>query len=683
MEGVRLRLVFDDRQLLTKSQKNEGLKRSWILLQPNHHTISDLSDYILHVFDLDEACPNGLVLSIEGFALPPFESTCILKEEDVISIKKKRGLSTDIQRVRDGEKSLVVEEVMVKQPLRTGGMKLLANEEFERESGGYRSEAEEDEPDMLEDKLPVDDTPKKKAVSKKRKASKKLKRSNDRRKRHKLVNVEDVPSDVQPEENESSQQDSLPEKSPVKKDKSSDMDSESDDSSTQKIDEKADSIMEFTPSKPSSCQAQPLENGKQSVASSHTLNGVQKLPSRSTRRKRAKRQRLREQAKARENELHQAQVLKADNQQTSSLQSHQAQVHQTNNQQSSSKDNGRNSKEHQREKCNDEEDNVVPIVVRPGHIRFEPFGKEDGDQAIPQFKISEINFQWNGITSKRKGQQWGKEKTAFPKRNDQKKENPECSDMLVNEEEEKEDQEKTTVDVPVDFDKLKPCSTLPQVGDTVAYRLVELSASWTPELSSFRVGKVSNYESKSDKITLIQVPEYPIVFEKRDEESEQPNVSLYAEDGSLEIDYWSLADVRIIKCDDANLNADKAKSVSNGVCQASSSKVIFKEKAKSAIPISDKAKSPVQGIGEEKAKSSIPISEKAKSPVQENGKVDVWDEICESLNAKKAQLSQENNWNKKKDSAGSTSKSSSWSSRSLRGSAVGPTMARLRAQKEL
>ncbi|KAM6596432.1 hypothetical protein CsatA_006956 [Cannabis sativa] len=71
-------------------------------------------------------------------------------------------------------------------------------------------------------------------------------------------------------------------------------------------------------------------------------------------------------------------------------------------------------------------------------------------------------FQWNGITSKKKGQQWGKEKTDFHKRNDLKKENPECSDMLVNEEEEKEDQEKTTVDVPIDFDKLKPCSTLPQ-----------------------------------------------------------------------------------------------------------------------------------------------------------------------------------------------------------------------------
>ncbi|KAF4403061.1 hypothetical protein G4B88_010513 [Cannabis sativa] len=193
----------------------------------------------------------------------------------------------------------------------------------------------------------------------------------DRRKSNKLVNVEDVPSDVQPEENESSQQDSLPEKSPVKKDKSSDMDSESDDSSTQKIDEKADNIMEFTPRKP--------------------------------RHKYLK------------------QIISKD--------------------------------------------------------------------------------QWNGITSKKKGQQWGKEKTDFHKRNDLKKENPGCSDMLVNEEEEKEDQEKTTVDVPIDFDKLKPCSTLPQVGNTVAYRLVELSASWTPV---FFVVVVFCLNRASEMLSVIQ-----------------------------------------------------------------------------------------------------------------------------------------------------------------------------------
>ena len=58
-------MVFEDRQLLTKSQRIEGLKRSWILLNPQLvDTISDLSAYLLRVFDLDEACPDGLVLSV-------------------------------------------------------------------------------------------------------------------------------------------------------------------------------------------------------------------------------------------------------------------------------------------------------------------------------------------------------------------------------------------------------------------------------------------------------------------------------------------------------------------------------------------------------------------------------------------------------------------------------------------
>ena len=53
-------------------------------------------------------------------------------------------------------------------------MKLLANEEFELETGGYESEPEEDEPEKLKDTLHLDDRPDKKAVSKKRKAFKEL-----------------------------------------------------------------------------------------------------------------------------------------------------------------------------------------------------------------------------------------------------------------------------------------------------------------------------------------------------------------------------------------------------------------------------------------------------------------------------------------------------------------------------
>ncbi|PON64280.1 Coilin [Parasponia andersonii] len=666
MEGMRLRVVFEDRQILSKSQRTEGLKRSWVLLKPHHHTISDLSAHLLHVFDLDQACPDGLVLSdasvygsiefegfvglgpqksdgfrVEGFVLPPFESTSILKEKDIIRLKKKRGPCTDIVRVRDGRKSNEEEEALEKLPVHEG-MKLLANEEFENESGGYQSEAEEGELEKLVDKSHVDDIPEKNRVSKKRKASKKLKRSNDRRKRNKLSTVEDVQNDVQPEQNGSSHQHSLPEKSPVKNDMSSDTHSEPDNLSTPEIDERTDNINTSTPSKPSSCQLQ--ENGKKSLASSHTSGGVGKLPSRSTRRKKAKRQWLREQAKIRENELPQTQSIK------------------TVNQQSSGKDNCKFAEEHGQDKCNYEGDDIVPVVVRPGHIRFESLEKDvtaDADEAIQPYKISAVNFQWNGITSKKKGQKWGKEKTAFYKRSDQKKLNPESSDVLVNVE------EPSTVNVHVDFDKLKPCTAMPQIGDKVAYRLVELSASWTPELSSFRVGKVSNYDPKSDKITLVQVPDYPIVFEERDEESAvQPNVSLYGEDGSLEIDYSSLADVRIIKY--GNGTSVAAKSVTNAVC-----------------PASNTAKSVTNGVLQASSSRLMSTEEtKARSPIQENGKVNAWDEICEALNAKKAQLSQEDNWNKKKSSPGCSSRSS-WSNRSLRGSALGPTMALLRAQNDL
>lgn len=62
----------------------------------------------------------------------------------------------------------------------------------------------------------------------------------------------------------------------------------------------------------------------------------------------------------------------------------------------------------------------------------------------------------------------------------------------------------------------------------------------------------------------------------------------------------------------------------------------------------------------------------------ENGKVGAWDEISQALNAKKAELSQEDGWGKNDDSV-----RSSWSSRPWRGSALGPTMALLRAQSEL
>ncbi|EXB82497.1 hypothetical protein L484_027672 [Morus notabilis] len=655
--GLRLRLVFEDCKMLTKSQRMEGLKRSWVLLKPHHETISEVADHLLRVFDIDDACSDGLVLSMDGFVLPPFESTSILKDKDIIRVKKKKGpSSTDIIGVGDGRKSFEVEEVAEEQDA-VPGMKLLATEEFARETGGYESESEEEEPAKSED-LHIDNTPEpekkvvskkrkalqldnsleKKEVSNKRKASKKLKRSNDRKKRKKSATVEecsgtpeDVQNEIPPKKDESSHQHILLlENSPVKNDKSPDTDGELDYLSTTESDERTNNINVTTPSEKRSCE--PQENGKKSVASSHTHDGIKKGPSRSTRRKRAKRQWLIERAKKKENELHQTKLQKTDNEQ------------------SSAKDNCITEEHKKRDKSDYEDGDVVPVVVRPGHIRFESSGKVDADQPVRQPEISMENFQWNGITSKRKGQKWGKEKTGFHKRSDQKRRNQDSSEMMIIEEE-------TNVIGHVDFNKLKPCTSLPQEGDTVAYRLIELSPSWTPELSFFRVGKISKYDPKSDRITLVQVPEYPIVFEEQGDEASaaKPETSIYKEDGSLEVDYSSLVDVRIIK----HGNVSAAKSVTAGVSQVAS--------GDQGGASCSRQKSYKEPKGKEPA-----------APRQENGKVNVWDEICEALSAKKAQLSQEDNWTKKGGSS-----SGSWSFRALRGGALGPTMARLRAQNEI
>ena len=63
----------------------------------------------------------------------------------------------------------------------------------------------------------------------------------------------------------------------------------------------------------------------------------------------------------------------------------------------------------------------------------------------------------------------------------------------------------------------------------------------------------------------------------------------------------------------------------------------------------------------------------------ENGKASAWDEISQAFNAKKAELSQEENgWSKNDGSV-----RSSWSYRGLRGSALGPVVARFESARSI
>lgn len=650
METVRVRVVLEDPDLLNKTQNSEGLRRSWLLLKPQHKTISDLSSYLLRIFNLHDFCPNGLLLSMDGFVLPSFESTCILKDKEIISVKRKGGAVIDLLEVGD-ETNCSEDEAIVENQHIHRGVKLLANEEFDKETGGYESESEEDEPDQPEETVQVETASAGNAGSKKRKASRKLK--SPKRKKNKYTSLEKCPVVLEDVENGVCEEQTkscddctvLPKKGSLKKHKSSNVNGKPDKARTLNIDERSNDVDESSPNAKRCGELQ--ENGSQGVEVANPPDGTQKYPSRSARRKKAKRKWLRELAKVEKNEMHQRQ--------------------------SPEKEVQKNSLEHQQPDQNSDTDDavIVPIVIRPGHIRFEPLGK---DQTIQQNPVSVETFQWNGTTSKKKGQKWGKEKMSC-RRNDYKDFNQQHSETFAVE-------EGTPPKDPMDFDKLPSLTSSPKEGDMIAYRLIELSSTWTPELSTFRVGKISSYDPESNKLILISVPEYPIVAETRIDEDASalepdPDTSLYREDGSLEIDFSSLIDVRIIKSGNSHLDKAVTARVEAPVDTQDAVSGVKPNNKNSGLstflPGGELNITQVAVAGVEPN-----INRDMTAPPPENGKVNAWDEIDKVLSAKKAQLSQEDGSSKKESSGRSP-----WSYKALRGSALGPTMSFLRAQNNL
>ncbi|CAN7020243.1 unnamed protein product [Brassica rapa subsp. trilocularis] len=598
-EKVRVRLSFEDQRVLSKSQKKQGLKRSWVVLDPKcHRTVSEFSDHLLHTFCLFEACPHGISLSMDGFVLPPFESSCVLKDKDIVCVKRKKEPLLEIVE-EDSEENVCAE---IEAEERAPGVMLLANEEFQKETGGYESESEEDE---LEEIVPV------KKTSKKRKASSKS--TSSKRKKCKLATTEESPLERESEA-------VVSKGSAVKKRKTSDAQRTEND---QQDEVKAKSM---TKSKKSSKQAESKEPNEQCNVSGE----AKKTPSRSARRKKAKRQWLREKTKQEKEEYLQLkqkqQMVVAPNQKPAFTINHQV-----------TKENRSEALETQQPDENGDGvgDEVVPVEVRPGHIRFEPLDETDQASAEEIAPPAE-KFVWNGNMTKKKGQKWGTEKAGLSKRYAQ--------DMDEDTYQTQSAEAETLAKGQIDFEQLVAYSGSVKKGDVIAYRLIELTSSWTPEVSSFRVGKISYYDPESKKVTLMPVEEYPIekkTEEDTDDSSMQPDTSLYKEDGSLEIEFSSLLDVRCIKTTSSN-NSEVARSA----------------------PLK-----PVQTATNPKLSSDNGL----QTPVKENGKGDPWEELSNALSAKKAQLAQANNggWNNKK---GSSSGGSAWSYKALRGSGMGPVM---------
>lgn len=205
MEAVRLRLVFPSRRrILTNSnQSQEELKRSWFLLNPTLlPTIADVSSHIARIFNLTHSCPHGISLSMDGFVLPPFESTCILKDKDLIRVKRNEGGTSSGTVEVDGLDLINGEDVTAKNLVGTDVL-LLENGELEDKTGSYQNEVEEGEMNVV-DLLPSNHLAGENAGSRKRKTSKKLQKEKVKRKKEgilggivgldgvNLIEVEDV-----------------------------------------------------------------------------------------------------------------------------------------------------------------------------------------------------------------------------------------------------------------------------------------------------------------------------------------------------------------------------------------------------------------------------------------------------------------------------------------------------------
>ncbi|KAJ7956762.1 Coilin [Quillaja saponaria] len=107
---------------------------------------------------------------MDGFVLPHFESTCILKDKDVLSVTKKGSISAhNAAGELASEPHCSTLELKHVDNVHQGEefRGFLTDEEFKIETGGYQSESEMDDNDQFEDTPLVESTPE--AVSKKEK----------------------------------------------------------------------------------------------------------------------------------------------------------------------------------------------------------------------------------------------------------------------------------------------------------------------------------------------------------------------------------------------------------------------------------------------------------------------------------------------------------------------------------
>uniref|UniRef100_A0ACD5ZTN0 Uncharacterized protein n=1 Tax=Avena sativa TaxID=4498 RepID=A0ACD5ZTN0_AVESA len=649
---VRLRLVFDNRRLLRRSQREDGLRRCWLLVGPELATVADLSAHVAARFHLRRSCPGGIVLTMDGFSLPPFESTCIFRDKDIIRVKQKTCKSivhhNDVHGIEDPE-------IVEKRPLPTDD-KILAIE--------YQIDRSKHQEEVHCHHQPEDNSTSNHNLENGHTSSKRKWRDGDAR----------IPESSKGKKLKMAKDTACDKVDTICQDRGRRGSKESKQSTIDIEAKKAAIQAEFSVELDGKEKAGRC-NQTELICETEVAGQTTQSPktSRSARRKKIKRQ-LRKKAKEQLKEC-------GDCQKSPTAADFPSSSNQDDLPCPSSNENGLQlpfSRHEAEEEESDTSDDVVPVVVRPGHIRFEPAGELNTSLADE----TQATFAWSGTMSKKKGQKWGmnnsnKRMADIGKLGKIVGSNTEVNHLMINNKDEgngfchvsnqnvneSNHEEGKSSSEPLDFDGLYPLTRLPEEGDLIVYRLVELSSSWCPEISPYRVGKVLVYDLISMRIILLPVPEYPIITKEMTSEDKLDtpvDISPYKEDGSLEIEYSSLIDVRLLK---------GSEPVS----------------AAPSTPIREAGKKGEPTVGEpvtlEKNKDiahsqiGILVPNNTKDPEEAPEKKDnkVWEESSE---IPKPDEVQENGWGTWKPN-GSTS---AWSYRAQRSSALGPTLALLRGK---
>ncbi|KAG0577761.1 hypothetical protein KC19_5G179500 [Ceratodon purpureus] len=611
--AVRIRLCFHDSVLLSKAQADQGLAKSWYLVHADVFSVGQLVARIVHDYRLQEACPHGVVLEMSGFVLPPAQSTRILQDSDLVSVRRKQDGGSGGQSRELITNSLSVDNEEIDHGNRIGRADFLALEEFEKEAGGYQSEHSEDsdaEFSLGSGKNSRDEFERVRKLSAKESSGKKRKRSyrtdaqtqidelisSKSRKRLEVLDPEPL-AVVKPKSSEKKRRkkvtggdhgssqilalEGLPSsehieggaKTEKKKKKKKvgesgertglDLNSEDRTGSKEKNskERKSKSVKETADlegprlkvageDREASREGRKfrkrqdtnqVDHGRELLNKKREVKGddgsslnnenspaEKKQPSRSARRKKAKKRWLREQ---KQNGV----VPKQDDvksQQEVKLESSESETSEEDVE----------AEEVEAEEVEAEEE-VLPIMVAPGHIRFE----RDEDVREEGHRAS-IVLSYPEVQCKKQGQAWGQEKyLGRYSKDSQDLRSGKMEDRLSH----------ATIKQTPNFEKLPFLNRAPRVGDLLAYRLVELTASWTPELSNYRVGKVSLHDATTKMISMIPVPEYPIHVQQPEDVDEngqpyeEPDEALflppYNSDGSLEVNLSTLMEVRVLE----------------------------------------------------------------------------------------------------------------------------------------